>query len=434
MAHKWPLITVRAVPVHNPANLFAGSAQPRAEFPNIERAVAVPFVSAELKQGRHAEPARIEPTTASIAQAMAAKRNEAKAEKKKRRALPIFIAQSKPAADAERKADGKGDAQPEPESVVAQALAWIKGNENKNTAASYGTYTKQWEQFLQSNGWKPEPATVVLFMKSLHERGLAIATINKSAISAIAAQYKFGDEKSPTTSPLVKAAQKVVKAVAKPEKQKKPLTAEMMLEIAKAAPATFKGIRDATLVILMMAALLRESEAASLRKEDACLEQIDGEETLIVLVRKSKVDQERRGHTILVGCACSEEHGDQLCPVEWYKKYQRLRDPSSEFLFHHQGKVDKLSNSTPNSLLKKLLISIGCKDPENYGSHSMRIGGSTEASENGIEVAVLKRVGNWKSDAVFRYIRPSKKTLRSVTKAIFASASSSSSSSSSSCL
>jgi hypothetical protein len=68
--------------------------------------------------------------------------------------------------------------------------------------------------------------------------------------------------------------------------------------------------------------------------------------------------------------------------------------------------------------LKKLLGKIGV-DPTEYGSHSCRKGGCTAAALAGIEVRVLKRHGNWKSDAVNTYIHESIEEKLSVSQAIF---------------
>ena len=43
-------------------------------------------------------------------------------------------------------------------------------------------------------------------------------------------------------------------------------------------------------------------------------------------------------------------------------------------------------------------------DPAGFGSHSARRGGATAASEQGVVDLLIKRQGNWRSDAVYRYI------------------------------
>ena len=67
-------------------------------------------------------------------------------------------------------------------------------------------------------------------------------------------------------------------------------------------------------MILMMAAFLRESEAANLDAGDVWLERIEDEEVLYVYVGKSKADKVRRGHSVIVGKATKHPG---ICPIAW---------------------------------------------------------------------------------------------------------------------
>jgi hypothetical protein len=50
------------------------------------------------------------------------------------------------------------------------------------------------------------------------------------------------------------------------------------------------------------------------------------------------------------------------------------------------------------------------------GSHSLRKGGCSAAAGAGIETTLLKRHGNWRSDAIFLYIKNSLRERRSVSR------------------
>ena len=58
--------------------------------------------------------------------------------------------------------------------------------------------------------------------------------------------------------------------------------------------------------------------------------------------------------------------------------------------------------------LKRWLSLIGVKDVSEYGFHSLRAGGATDAAKAGVEERHIKQHGNWPwaSDAVRQYIRP----------------------------
>ena len=89
------------------------------------------------------------------------------------------------------------------------------------------------------------------------------------------------------------------------------------------------------------------------------------------------------------------------------------------FLFHKipKGSVEKLGTTTPCAIVKNLLGMIGV-DPKGYGSHSMRRGAATAASEAHVKMHVIKRHGRWKSDAVYMYIDDSITQQLSVSQAI----------------
>ena len=64
-----------------------------------------------------------------------------------------------------------------------------------------------------------------------------------------------------------------------------------------------------------------------------------------------------------------------------------------------------VSESALNSRLRYLLKKIGVGDCESYSFHSFRRGGAFHASERGVQDAVIKAHGRWRSDAYLRYVR-----------------------------
>ena len=52
-------------------------------------------------------------------------------------------------------------------------------------------------------------------------------------------------------------------------------------------------------------------------------------------------------------------------------------------------------------------IGVGKERLSQYGFHSLRSGGATDAARNGVEERYIKEAGNWKSDAVRGYMRMS---------------------------
>jgi site-specific recombinase XerD len=311
------------------------------------------------------------------------------------------------------------------------ATDWLADHANTNTKKAYETYQKQWLAWLRDNEVaqaEVAPEHVVCWMKELAERELAANTINKVALSAVADLYRYCEEKSPTRHAMVTAAKKAVGKIAGPAKQKKPLTRQMLMEMADvnlaAMHTNFAASKDNTLlardvfmVLLLFTALLRESELVALKPDDVWEEKllVGGKEvnTLFVYVEKSKTDQERRGHTIVV----AQADDPRICPVGWFRVWSQLRSKTAPYLFHREKSDEQLARDTPNGRVKFMLEKIGV-DSTDYGSHSGRSGGATAAAAAGIEVRLLKKQGGWKSDAVFGYIRESAAELAAVSMAI----------------
>ena len=112
--------------------------------------------------------------------------------------------------------------------------------------------------------------------------------------------------------------------------------------------------------------------------------------------------------------------GTKLAPLAQVEMYLARIEahPEAKFFFHSMRKpYKKLSAKTPNSILKKWLVRIGV-DPKLYGSHSCRKGGATAAASKKICKRVLKRHGNWRSDAVDIYIHDDVDELLTCSEAI----------------
>jgi hypothetical protein len=313
--------------------------------------------------------------------------------------------------------DNQHDREPNPHQELIQ---WIESCRPPKTTAPYKTYEKQYRKFAEQQKLNLDsPETVGLFMKHLAvDKQLAINTINKSALSAIANMYRYEDTTPPTKHKLIQYAKKAVEETAKPAKPKLPLTKQHLIAMADMALErdSFLSTRNMTLILLMTVGMMRESEAVQLETTDVWIERLDepAEDALFIYVEKSKTDRQRTGHSILVGTA----EDQRICPIFWYNEYLKFRNNKSKWFFHQFQDNDRLADSTPCGIVQRMLEEIGITNPKDYGSHSARKGGATRAAHNNIEQRLIKRHGNWKSDAVNIYITESQKNRLSVSRAI----------------
>lgn len=305
--------------------------------------------------------------------------------------------------------------------LSADLQEWLHDNGVKGTQKAYETYLKQFRAFCDERKLAVFPASPVVvgsFLKFLaEERGLSASAVNIAA-AAISSQYTLADIVSPTQSPLVKAVKKTVKRSKPASKPKKPLTVETMRRIVEdSRKGSWIDERDNCLLILLFVGALRQSEEVSLTAEDAWVEVMTvreaPEDVLSIFVEKSKTDQERHGHTRLIGSASDK----LLCPIRLFRRWLEIRDSKCEWLFHARSSNARLSKDLPNGRLKARLKRIGI-DPKEYGSHSGRRGAMTEAAKKGVDERLMKRHGNWRSDAVRLYIEESVEARLAVSNAL----------------
>ena len=120
---------------------------------------------------------------------------------------------------------------------------------------------------------------------------------------------------------------------------------------------------------------------------------------LKVLLRRSKSDQWGRETVVSVGCS-----RDSSCPVSSMKRYlECCPAPSSSPLFIWED-GSPLTARRFQSQLRVYFGKLGL-DPDQFNTHSFRIGAATTAAKVGISSGVIKQLGRWQSRAFKTYIR-----------------------------
>jgi site-specific recombinase XerD len=290
-------------------------------------------------------------------------------------------------------------------------VEWIQQSANPNTRRSYSRYAKEFTTFCEEQGSTAEAAsdvTVANFLiYLLEERSLSRGTINDVALAAVADLYKFSENK-PHRSPLVRAVKKSVITRTAPPKEKEPISTRTLAKVLIASDTrSFRGCRDFFMILLCYKAFLRESEASALGPGDVWVESIPikGRDTqvLFVFIEKSKVDQGRIGHTVVV----QADRARWKCPMFWFEKYRSLTAgfPTRQgFFFNSKAPYGRLATTHVNSSLKRACQRAGIPAAR-FSSHCLRVGGVTKAIAAGVEMRLVARHGNWSSSAIFKYIK-----------------------------
>ena len=158
-----------------------------------------------------------------------------------------------------------------------QAIQWLQRRQNMNTRRTYhssfnGFY--QWMKSRNRNLQQTDDSDVVLYIRHLLEGKESVSGSGTIlvAISSIRDHFKYDSDKMKMlNSTMVSDAMKIGKRDAKKVVKKKPLTVEMLMamhawytdetsRVYRSDQINWIDVRDLCMMILMMAAFLRESE------------------------------------------------------------------------------------------------------------------------------------------------------------------------------
>ncbi len=228
------------------------------------------------------------------------------------------------------------------------------------------------------------------------------STIQRRLAALSVAHRLKGGSGHPTHHPLVKAAMRGLQRVSGvAQDQAAPLLVEDLWAVLDKTGDSIRDQRDRALLLIGFAGGLRRSEVVGLDLDD--LEPV--REGLIITLRRSKTDQERRGRRIGIPHARG-----RWCPVReaqvWIETAEITEGPLFRSL--RKGGVisdDRLSGEAVSVLIKRHARGIGL-EPAKFSGHSLRAGFVTSAARAGIATHLIRQQTGHASDATMsRYIR-----------------------------
>ena len=169
--------------------------------------------------------------------------------------------------------------------------------------------------------------------------------------------------------------------------KKEPITVpqlEQLVTCKADAVASLYNIRSVVICLLAFAAFLRFDELAKLVRSDVEIKR----DMLQLFIESSKTDQYRDGGWVLVASS-----GKVTCPVALMSRYldrAKLSDDSPLFV--------SLSYTRLRELVLEAFKYI-VPDISAIGTHSLRSGGATAATNAGIPDRLFKCHGCWSSDS-----------------------------------
>lgn len=141
---------------------------------------------------------------------------------------------------------------------------------------------------------------------------------------------------------------------------------------------------------------------SSIKREDTTFS-IQG--TSLAVRRSKTIQCQERVHVVALPLYV----GHPLCPTSAVLNFLKLSGPvptgSPLFSVMSDQKCVALTASTFRRRLSKLLSQLGYPI-DKFNTHSLRRGGATWLLTSGVPLATIKAIGDWSSDAVFAYLKP----------------------------
>jgi site-specific recombinase XerD len=281
-----------------------------------------------------------------------------------------------------------------------------------NTKRAYRRIAEEFTGWCQQNGRTALPATgetLAEYVSALADAGKGPSSLEQ-AIAAIRTAHRLaGHQNCPDTN----GARLVVRSHRRERadngsrvKQAPPITVDALRSMVCTTSDDTAGLRDRLLLVLGLAMMARRSELAALRLDDVT----ETEDGLLILIRKSKTDQDARGCEVAIPRG---QHAmtDAVRLVRAWRALLAEHGITSGALLRtvnrHGNLGGAMSDAAVNEVVQRLARRAGLPNAERYSAHSLRAGGATAAYKNGAGVSAIAQHGRWSpnSPVVLSYIR-----------------------------
>lgn len=271
------------------------------------------------------------------------------------------------------------------------------------TWRAYGSDWAAFEAYCSGAGLQPLPAlpeVVAGFLVSEAEKGRKPSTLARR-LAAISVRHKGAGLASPCTSELVTSTLAGIRReVGVRVTKKAPVRITHVRKVVAGMSDSLADVRDRALLLLGYAGGFRRSELVALDLADVRAEDAG----LVVLVRRSKTDQEGRGMTKYVPYGASPA----TCPVRAVMAWKDAAGITEGALFrgiNRWGAVlpDRLSDKGVARAVKRMAVLAGL-DPDQVGGHSLRSGLVTDGYAAGVaESDIMAMTGHRSREVLSGY-------------------------------
>jgi integrase len=287
--------------------------------------------------------------------------------------------------------------------VAEQAREYAR---RARSAATLRAYASDWRDFEDWCAKQPvsalpaTPQTVAYYISAMADHSKASTIGRRLSSISVAHQVKGFD--SPTKSQIVHSVLRGIRrTIGTAPNEKAPLVAADIREMVAGLPDRLIGKRDRALLLLGFAGAFRRSELIGLDVEDLTF----GENGLVVLLRRSKTDQEAQGRKIGIPALPTSD----ACPVRAVRAWLEASGITAGPLFRPVAvggrlQTKRLSSNGVAEVVKHRLPA--GRDTAKFAGHSLRAGFVTSAADGGASIkAIMRQTGHRSLETVMRYIR-----------------------------
>jgi integrase len=299
---------------------------------------------------------------------------------------------------------------PQPEALTAhlqdvaqRAQAYASASKASNSKRAYSADWHDFTAWCEQHGRVALPATAQTVALYLTERAASckVSTLERR-LTTISLAHGAAHHDNPTKATEVRAVMSGIRRTkgTAPAQKEPILTADLRAMVAT-LPESVLGGRDRALLLLGFAGAFRRSELVALDVADLSFIT----EGLVVMIRKSKTDQEQAGRKVGIPYGSRPD----TCPVRAVKAWLEQSGIAEGALFrpinrHSQIQSGRLSAYSVGRVVKRTAQAAGL-DPKKYAGHSLRSGLATSAAQAGVsERAIMAQTGHKSVVIARRYI------------------------------
>jgi integrase len=282
--------------------------------------------------------------------------------------------------------------------VAEEVRRLVQAATSPNTRRAYRS---DLAHFLANGGALPATAADVAAYLARFGGELAVATLARRLV-AIGRAHTSQELKNPCQAELVRLTLRGIRRTyGRPQRQALALTKEQISSIVAPLGNSLRDLRDRALLLVGFHGAFRRSELSAVD----CKSIEWSRQGIVVTIRKSKTDQERKGRDVAIPSGKGS-----ICPVQALECWLNVSGISEGGVFRPIDRVGRISREALSAdsvsvILKRRLKEIGC-DPSDYSGHSLRAGFVTEAANAGVPTWRIRRQTGHSSDAMLdRYIR-----------------------------